>query len=156
MASIGIDVTKIPTIINNLRNQYDDIVKSANNVGKILDNHIGTPQKGWCDDYARTFVRWWNASSKKEATGGMLAVDKEGKLIITGDNEDKQIFSDGEDKIKFTVQLAGRLFFISICVPFNTLSGNFGKVIEQIKYGPQYVQKGGNKELLEKSQSKGR
>ncbi len=112
--------------MNGIMKKYDEVVGAANKIGKNLKKDVGVDGR-WYDANAATFAKWWNQSANYEngGTGGTLVTDKDGVLIIKGGNK-----NDGEDKIKQIVQLAGKLFYISVCIPMDALYLTNKKMID--------------------------
>ena len=147
-ANLWLKADSASSEVAKIAKQYGDIVTSANKISSLMKATVGVNGK-WYDENAAIFANWWDQSKGSSVTGGQLVFNAETKqLQIKGGSA-----SDGEDKIKFIIQLAAKMFHTGVCAPMATLYPSNKKAIEGKKNLKNSASLGSNKTYLEKVNS---
>ena len=116
--------TSTASEIKTLNTKYNDIVKAALAVGELLKQYVCVKNK-WNDENAVVFADWWNQNTGAGGAGGALKWDSANKRLYMASQVGSQ--SDGEDKIRHVVSMAGAAYYVATCKSFNALTSSYSK-----------------------------
>lgn len=116
--------TSTASEIKTLNTKYNEIVKAALAVGELLKQYVCVKNK-WNDENAVVFADWWNQNTGAGGAGGALKWDSTNKRLYMASQVGSQ--SDGEDKIRHVVSMAGAAYYVATCKSFNALTSSYSK-----------------------------